>query len=104
MQNISQDQWKKQLESDSHFVILDVRTPEECAEGIQKKAQCLNIMDTSVFMQGLELLDKTKTYYVYCRSGSRSAQACMIMDQMGFNKTYNLIGGMLKWRGEVEVG
>jgi len=46
-------------------------------------------------------LDKTKKYYVYCRSGGRSGQACNIMQQMGFGNTYNLIGGIMEWEGPI---
>ena len=46
--------------------------------------------------------DKDKNYYVYCRSGNRSGQACKIMNQLGFKNAYNLIGGMMQWQGEIE--
>ena len=47
-------------------------------------------------------LDKSKNYYVYCRSGGRSAQACAVMTQMcGFENAYNLLGGFMNWEGEV---
>jgi rhodanese-related sulfurtransferase len=49
----------------------------------------------------LEELDKSKNYYVYCKAGGRSAQACSIMSQMGFANTYNLEGGMMHWEGAV---
>lgn len=50
----------------------------------------------------LEELDKNKNYYVYCAAGVRSAQACGIMSQLGFETTYNLLGGMSQWDGPVE--
>ena len=100
MENITEEKWVQLIESDDHFTILDVRTPGECAEGIQKDALILNFMDSKAFIDGLSSLDKTKTHYVYCRSGNRSGQACMIMDQMGFEKTYNLLGGMINWKGD----
>jgi rhodanese-related sulfurtransferase len=46
-------------------------------------------------------MDKSKNYYVYCRAGSRSSQACQIMDQMGFENTYNLAGGFSNWDGPI---
>jgi rhodanese-related sulfurtransferase len=45
-------------------------------------------------------MDKSKTYFLYCRSGNRSSQACRYMQESGFN-TYNLVGGMLDWDGEI---
>ncbi|MEM9649010.1 MAG: rhodanese-like domain-containing protein, partial [Bacteroidota bacterium] len=46
-------------------------------------------------------LDKSKNYYVYCRSGNRSAQACALMNSIGIETTYNLEGGFMNWEGEV---
>ncbi len=100
MKNVDKSEWKN-LVGSPNSVILDVRTPEEWQDGIQKDAETLNFLDSAAFMDGLQSLDKSKTYYVYCRSGGRSAQACSIMDQQGFADTYNLLGGMLEWDGEV---
>ncbi len=102
MQNIQQDKWSKLIESDKDAFILDVRTPQECMQGIQPNAKTLNFLDRDSFITGLDKLDKHKSYYVYCRSGNRSAKACMIMDQMGFSNTYNLLGGMIEWKGTLE--
>ena len=49
----------------------------------------------------VEKLDKSKNYYIYCRSGNRSGQACQIMDKLGFENTYNLMGGFNEWDGDV---
>ena len=50
-------------------------------------------------MQVDELEDlKNEELVVYCRSGNRSGQACMILETMGFTNVNNLVGGMLKWR------
>jgi rhodanese-related sulfurtransferase len=50
-------------------------------------------------MQAIEQLDPEKSYYVYCRSGNRSGQACAIMNAKGIAKAYNLIGGVMSWEG-----
>lgn len=101
MKHINQQEWKELLSEDNNAVILDVRTPEEQAEGIIKNAICLDIYKPEEFISGLEKLDKTKNYYVYCKAGSRSANACQVMDQMGFVQTYNLLGGVSLWTGEL---
>lgn len=101
MKNITQKEWEELTANDSNAVILDVRTPGECAEGIIENAKCLNIFDQSAFLKGLESLDASKNYYVYCRSGQRSSNACAVMEKMGFKNTYNLLGGMSKWSGKV---
>jgi rhodanese-related sulfurtransferase len=45
-------------------------------------------------------LDKARPVIAVCRSGARSAQACVILQRLGFADTANLAGGMLRWRGE----
>jgi len=101
MKHINQQEWKELLSEDNNAVILDVRTPEEQTEGIIKNAICLDIYKPEEFISGLEKLDKTKNYYVYCKAGGRSANACQVMDQMGFVQTYNLLGGVSLWTGEL---
>jgi len=80
-------------------VILDVRTPSEFLGGKIPGAININVMDVS-FMQKINTLDKSKTYFVYCRSGARSNQACTIMASMGF-EVYNLKQGISGWTGEI---
>ena len=99
--NLSQEDWVSQLESDTNAVILDVRTEEEWNDGMIPGAILNDIYKGQGFIYRLEELDKTKNYYVYCKAGARSAQACTIMSQMGFENTYNLDGGFMNWQGEV---
>lgn len=99
--DLSQQDWISKLESDTNAVILDVRTEGECREGIIPHAVNIDIYKGQGFIYKLDELDKSKNYYVYCRSGARSAQACNIMNQMGFENTYNLSGGFMQWKGEV---
>lgn len=101
MANLSQEQWEDQLESDSNAVVLDVRSPEELEDGYIPNAMNIDFYLGQEFLEALEVLDKSKNYYVYCRSGNRSGQACAIMDKIGFVNTYNLEGGFLRWQGEV---
>ena len=100
MANLTQVEWAEQLANDSNAVVLDVRTQGEINEGIIPKAIHLDIYMGREFIDDLNKLDKNKNYYVYCRSGNRSGQACSIMEQMGFKGAYNLVGGMLEWQGE----
>jgi len=101
MANLTQEDWKTQLDEDTNAVVLDVRTDEEVAEGIIPNAIQINIYEGQGFIYKLEELDKSKNYYVYCRSGNRSGQACAIMNQLGFENAYNLVGGILEWQGEL---
>lgn len=103
MANLTQEEWKQQLASDDKAVILDVRTDAEVAEGIIPNAIQIDIYKGQGFIYKLEELDKTKNYYVYCRSGARSGQACSIMNQMGFKNAYNLSGGILEWNEDLVI-
>jgi rhodanese-related sulfurtransferase len=99
--NISQEEWWQGTQEHDDAVILDVRTLDEWNDGIIPGATNIDIYQGQGFIAQLEELDKSKTYYVYCRSGARSAQACNIMGQLGFEKAYNLIGGIMQWEGPV---
>ena len=99
--NLSQNDWISQLESDTNAVILDVRTEDECNEGIIPNAVMIDIYKGQGFIYQVEELDKSKNYYVYCKAGGRSAQACAVMNQLGFENTFNLEGGFMQWKGEV---
>ena len=101
MSDLSQQQWAEELSQDDNAIILDVRTEAETEEGIIPNAIIADIYQPQEFMNQIEVLDKSKTFYVYCRSGGRSAQACAIMNQLGFSDTKNLIGGFTQWTGEV---
>ncbi|MCB0445390.1 MAG: rhodanese-like domain-containing protein [Gelidibacter sp.] len=100
MANLTQEEWVAQLNNDTNAVILDVRTDAEVDEGIIPNAIHIDIYKGQDFINEIETLDKTKNYYVYCKSGGRSGQACSIMNQLGFQNAYNLIGGFNEWRGE----
>lgn len=103
MQNLTQGQWTDQLANSENAVIIDVRAPHEIAEGYIPGALHMNIQDAAGFMQQTEELDKDKDYFLYCRSGGRSGQACMIMNSIGFKNTYNLMGGFDQWQGEKTI-
>lgn len=99
--NLTQQDWTEQLENDENAVVLDVRTDDECSDGIITNAIMIDINKGQFFINEIESLDKSKNYYVYCRSGVRSAKACDIMNELGFENTYNLLGGFIQWDGEV---
>ncbi|WP_271765173.1 rhodanese-like domain-containing protein [Aquimarina algiphila] len=100
MADITQEEWQERIVNDDNAVILDVRTEEEVEEGFIPKMLNIDIRLGQEFLDEVEKLDKSKNYYIYCRSGARSGQACALMNQMGFETTYNLIGGFMAWEGE----
>ncbi|MEW7292572.1 rhodanese-like domain-containing protein [Aquimarina sp. 2304DJ70-9] len=99
-EDITQEEWQERIAKDNNAVIIDVRTEEEVEDGFIPSMLNIDIRKGQGFLDEVEKLDKTKNYYVYCRSGARSAQACTLMSQMGFETTYNLIGGFMNWDGE----
>lgn len=99
--NLRQEEWASKALSDPDAVILDVRTQDEVSEGMIPGAMNIDIYKGQGFIYAVDELDKSKNYYVYCKAGGRSEQACKIMQQLGFENTFNLIGGMTDWRGEV---
>jgi rhodanese-related sulfurtransferase len=51
-------------------------------------------------MERLGELDRDRPVVLVCRSGARSAQACVLLAKAGFTRVANLAGGMLRWNGE----
>ena len=81
------------------YIIIDVRTPEEYAEGHIQGALNINVKSES-FVTEIENLSKSDTLLVYCRSGRRSLYAAQVMVSFGFQKIYDLEGGFLNWELE----
>lgn len=103
MENLATTAWKEAFRNSENAVILDVRTAEEFANGYIKDAILIDVQDPQNFTEKVSELDKTKDYYVYCRSGKRSLLACQVMQSMGFSNLTNLEGGILSWDEEVIV-
>lgn len=87
----------KSLLAEEGGTILDVRTPEEWAEGTIAKAEKMNFYDEN-FATQTEALDKTKPIFVYCKLGGRSSSAADVLKEKGFTKIYNLDGGITAWK------
>jgi len=77
-------------------VLIDVRTPQEVAQGYIEGARNIDI-NSQDFRPKVEKLDKTQPVLVYCRSGRRSEAAMRYMQDQGFSEVYNLNGGILAW-------
>src|SRR5512135_2693677 len=76
--------------------VIDVRQMEEIAMGTVPKAEPLPL---HTLPARVHELPKEEKLVMVCRSGARSAQACMFMQQQGFSNVYNLRGGMMGWVG-----
>ena len=100
--DLSQKDWVYRLEACKNNELLDVRSLEEYENEHIPNSTLLDINHPREFMEKLESMDKNKFYFIYCRSGNRSSKACLIMNDMGFKNTFNLLGGILEWEGELE--
>ena len=98
--DLEQDKWKTGFENDTNAVMLDVRTSEEFESKRIPRSINIDFYNPEIFMQEVGKLDKDKSYYIYCRTGVRSANSCHLMKDLGFTKTYNLIGGIVDWNGK----
>lgn len=87
----------KERAGKADFVILDVRTPEEFAEGHIAGAVNLDVQAKD-FEKKLRALDRKKTYLVYCRTGNRSRKATVAMEALGFRSIFHMNEGIVKWK------
>ncbi|MEI6584578.1 MAG: rhodanese-like domain-containing protein [Sediminibacterium sp.] len=100
MQTISVEALNEKLVAGESINLVDVREPHEHTDfnigGILLplgQVQTMQIDDIE------DLRDKE--VFIYCRSGNRSGQACMILEQMGFTNLVNVSGGMLAWQDRI---
>jgi rhodanese-related sulfurtransferase len=88
-----------QYTTDSTSILLDVRTHEEFQSGHLPGAFMIDYYQED-FADRISTLDKAKTIYIYCRSGGRSGRAMKMMQEQGFDRLYNLHGGIMEWMAE----
>ena len=97
MTNITAEELKQRMDAGEKINLVDVREPDErAAFNIGGLFVPLGKIQT---MQTEELDDlKNEEIVVYCRSGNRSGQPCLILETMGFTNCKNLVGGMNSWQ------
>jgi hydroxyacylglutathione hydrolase len=87
--------WKAGDKSPVPFMLLDVRTAEEYAEGHIKGAVLIPVQELE---QRISEVPKDKQVYVYCRSGVRSSRASKILVDAGYTRIENVVGGFMAWK------
>ncbi len=88
---------KTAQENKAQFRLIDVRNPDEFI-GELGHIEGAELITLGPQLQNfLESADKSQSILFVCRSGGRSGQATYVSHQMGFQKTINMIGGMLEW-------
>ena len=86
----------KSLVQEEGATVIDVRSSWEFADGHVDGA--LNIPLEEIPGRLAEIQALKQPLVVYCRSGNRSGQACMMMEPYGFKNVVNVVGGMLAWQ------
>lgn len=97
--HLSPERFRAIIGNDKDGVILDLRTTDEMNKGFIKGATQLDFLAKDAEKQ-IDKLDKNKTYYIYCASGGRSADAAEYMATHGFKRIYNLEKGFSAWENK----
>ena len=98
-EQISQEEAMQMMQEQSDFIILDVRRPDEFAEGHIPGA--VNVPNETIEDEmPAGLPDKDQVILVYCRSGNRSKEASQKLADMGYTGVYEF-GGIKTWPGEI---
>lgn len=99
LEKITAEKAKEMMDASEEYILLDVRTQEEFAEG--HIAGAILIPDYEIETKAEEQLsDKSATIFVYCRSGRRSALAAEALSKLGYTSIYDF-GGIIDWPYEV---
>ena len=97
---ISMDEAVEMMKKESGYIILDVRSPDEYAEGHIPGA--INLPNEDIGTAEIpELPDKEQLILVYCRSGRRSKEASEKLVKLGYTNIVEF-GGILDWKGETQ--
>ena len=98
--NISPNKLKEIIDKDNPIdILIDVRTLEEVNDSKIPNSINIDYYHNS-FEKSLDSLDKNFNYFIYCRSGNRSMKTVNILKSKGFEKAFNLQGGIIAWKEE----
>lgn len=83
------------IKQNDHLELVDIRTPAEIERGVIPNAKTLPM---HLIPSNIDYFSLSKNQIViYCRTGSRSAQACRFLNKHGINNVINLRGGIIQW-------
>lgn len=94
--DITAEELKELLESDTKIVLVDVREDYEFEED-NLDGKLIPLGELPDRLDELEEY-KDQDIYIHCRSGARSARAKQYLEQSGFEKVHNVLGGILAYR------
>ena len=81
------------------FLVLDVRTPGEFRRGYIEGAVLMNYYAPD-FRERFAALDRSLTILAYCHVGGRSSDVLALADELGFERVFDLRGGIVAWKSE----
>ncbi len=101
MQTITVEELKAKLAEGENIHLVDVREPHERTDfnigGLHLPLGSIQTMQIDELEEW-----KNEPIYIYCRSGNRSGQACLILETAGFSNLINVTGGMLAWQERIK--
>ncbi len=90
---------EERLAADGAVQVVDVREPAEFVDALGHVPGA-RLVPLAELSSRLAELDRARPVVAVCRSGTRSAQATLLLQKAGFERVANLAGGMLRWRAE----
>ena len=101
IKHLTSNEFRFKLRQANRARLIDVSTEEEYKElHIPGSLNC-DVLSPD-FINKLEYMDRNRSYFIYCRNGSRSGKAVRLMEEMGFRRIYSLISGLESWHGTLE--
>lgn len=94
VREISVDELKQKMDQNEKIRLIDVRSQAEFAQGIIDGGEFLPLHTLPLHMNDFK---NDETIVFYCRTGARSAQACMYLSQNTGIEALNLAGGIVRW-------
>ncbi|OGH01998.1 MAG: hypothetical protein A2600_04630 [Candidatus Lambdaproteobacteria bacterium RIFOXYD1_FULL_56_27] len=96
VEEISAEQAHQRMAKKNEVVLLDVRTPAEYEQAHVEGSLLIPVQDLQTQMGQLDK-HKNKEILVICRSGNRSYTAAAMLKEKGFEKAFNVSGGVMSW-------
>lgn len=99
MKEVTVKELKQLIDEGADFQLIDVREPNEF-DFANLKGELIPLGSVP---ENVEKFSKDKQVVVHCRSGKRSGDAILYLEQNhGFDNLYNLVGGILAWSDEID--
>jgi rhodanese-related sulfurtransferase len=98
IEQLSVKELDEKIKNNEEIELIDVRTPDEY--------ELCNIEGKLIPLDQIEArfneIDKSKTVIIMCHHGGRSQRACQFLEAQGFQKIYNLEGGIHHWSMQID--